>query len=187
MVLTAAHCFDQLPPSLITNSKKIRVKVGVSDINKDFGSWVENRTHVATIGEVIKYTDYKQNIKGYLNPFNDIAIVKLNNTKGEKKYACLPTSIPERDEDKNSSIITGWGRVDPFVLGELRHIPAEETVDHLCFSMIPRTDFQSQELFHLGQKFVGQKCLESLQKFRVIYLGLKVFWKEIHSVKEAFK
>ena len=65
------------------------MKVGVSDINKDFGSWKENRTYVATIGEVIKYTDYKQNPKGYLNPFNDIAIVKLNNTKGEKKVGYL--------------------------------------------------------------------------------------------------
>ena len=61
------------------------MKVGVSDINKDFGSRVENRTHLATIGEVIKYTDYKQYLKGYVNPFNDIAIVKLNNTKGEQK------------------------------------------------------------------------------------------------------
>ena len=33
------------------------MKVGISNINKDYGSWKENRTHVATIGEVIKYTD----------------------------------------------------------------------------------------------------------------------------------
>jgi len=114
MVLTAAHCFDELPLSLITDSKKIRVKVGISDINKDYGSWKENRTRVATIGRVIKYSDYRDNLRGYLNPFNDIAIVKLNNTRGEKKYACLPTSIPDGDdEDNDSSIVTGWGRVDP--------------------------------------------------------------------------
>jgi len=114
LVLTAAHCFDDLPLSLLTDTKKVRARVGVSDINRDFGSWQQNRTRVAAIGRIIKYPGYKKSLKGYLNPFNDIAIIKLSKTKGAKKYACLPTSIPEGDDENNdSSIVTGWGRVDP--------------------------------------------------------------------------
>ena len=61
------------------------MKVGISDIRKDFGSREENRIHVATIGSVFKYTDYRSNIEKYVNPINDIAIVKLNNTRGQQE------------------------------------------------------------------------------------------------------
>ena len=39
-----------------------------------------------------------------------------------------------------------------------------------------------QELFHLDQEFVGWTYLGCLQKLKVIYPGLRVFWKENHSV-----
>lgn len=71
------------------NLRKVRARVGVSDINRDFGSWQQNRTRVAAIGRIIKYPGYKKSLKGYLNPFNDIAIIKLSKTKGAKKVRII--------------------------------------------------------------------------------------------------
>ena len=85
LVLTAAHCFDDIQDRDLTNTLKFRVKLGVSDIARDQGSRRKNRTTLAQVIDVITPPNYRSSIKGYANPFHDIALVRLNKTQGEKK------------------------------------------------------------------------------------------------------
>ena len=61
------------------------MRLGVSDIARDQGSWRKNRTTVAQVVEVIKHPRYRNEVRGYANPFHDIALVKLDKVRGEKK------------------------------------------------------------------------------------------------------
>ena len=85
LVLTAAHCFDSVQRRELRDTKKFRVRLGVSDIARDQGSWSKNRTTVAQVTEVITHPSYKNEIKGYAIPFHDIALVRLDKIRGEKK------------------------------------------------------------------------------------------------------
>jgi len=107
LVLTAAHCFDNIQIRELRNTRKFRVRLGVSDIARDQGSWEKNRTTVAQVKEVIKHPSYRNEVRGWANPFHDIALVKLDKVEGEKKYVCLPTYIRE---GVSESIVAGWGR-----------------------------------------------------------------------------
>ena len=69
----------------LRNTRKFRVRLGVSDIARDQGSWEKNRTTVAQVKEVIKHPSYRNEVRGWANPFHDIALVKLDKVEGEKK------------------------------------------------------------------------------------------------------
>ena len=84
-MLTAAHCFDDVQIRDLSDTKKFRVRLGVSDISRDQGSWDKNRTTVAKVKEVITPPNYRSSINGYANPFHDIALVRLGKVQGEKK------------------------------------------------------------------------------------------------------
>ena len=87
-MLTAAHCFDSIRARDLSNTKKFRVRLGVSDLDRDQGSWRKNRTTVAQVKEVIRHPRYRKEIKGYANPFHDVALVKLGMVRGTKKVKC---------------------------------------------------------------------------------------------------
>ena len=40
---------------------------------------------MAQVEEVITHPSYRKEVRGYANPFHDIALVKLDKVRGEKK------------------------------------------------------------------------------------------------------
>ena len=44
----------------------------------------------------LRYPKFKRNIRGYINPFNDIAVVELHFLRGSHKTVCLPTQVDQR-------------------------------------------------------------------------------------------
>ena len=93
LVLTAAHCFDNIKPEEISNTRKIRARLGISDIEGDFGSRRANRSTFARVQKVIIYREgsrrYRKQVSGYAGPFHDIALVKLDKVRGKKKVVLL--------------------------------------------------------------------------------------------------
>ena len=93
LVLTAAHCFDNIKPEEISNTSKIRARIGISDIEGDFGSRRANRSTFARVKKVIIYREgsrrYRKQVSGYAGPFHDIALVKLDKVRGKKKVVLL--------------------------------------------------------------------------------------------------
>ena len=92
-VLTAAHCFDNLKDSLW--DYHVRVRIGVSDLKQKIDSRAEKRQTYAKIKKVVLHPKFKRRVRGYLNPFNDIAVVELHFLKGSHKTVCLPTRIDQ--------------------------------------------------------------------------------------------
>ena len=93
-VLTAAHCFDKLDNSLW--DYHVRVRVGVSDLKRKIPEKRERRKSYAKIKKVFLHPKFKRKVRGYLNPFNDIAVVELHFLRGSYKTVCLPTQIKDR-------------------------------------------------------------------------------------------
>ena len=93
-VLTAAHCFDKLDDSLW--DYHVRVRIGVSDLNQKIQKFTEKRKTYAKIKKVFLHPRFKRNVRGYLNPFNDIAVVELHFLRGSHKTVCLPTQVDQR-------------------------------------------------------------------------------------------
>ena len=93
-VLTAAHCFDNLENSLW--DYHVRVRIGVSDLKHKISEFDERRKSYAKIKMVFLHPKFKRKVRGYLNPFNDIAVVELHFLKGPHKTVCLPTQIKDR-------------------------------------------------------------------------------------------
>ena len=91
-VLTAAHCFDNLDDSLW--DYHVRVRIGVSDLKQTKGK--KERKTYAKIKKVLLHPKFKRNVRGYLNPFNDIAVVELHFLRGSHKTVCLPTQVNQR-------------------------------------------------------------------------------------------
>jgi len=103
-VLTAAHCFDNLKDSLW--DYHVRVRIGVSDLKQKIDSRAEKRQTYAKIKKVVLHPKFKRRVRGYLNPFNDIAVVELHFLKGSHKTVCLPTRI---DQMKEEGVVAGYG------------------------------------------------------------------------------
>ena len=93
-VLTAAHCFDRLNDSLWVYN--VRVRIGVSDLKQKEPNFQKKRETYAKIKKVFLHPKFKRRVQGYLNPFNDIAVVELHFLKGSHKTVCLPTQITAR-------------------------------------------------------------------------------------------
>jgi len=112
-VLTAAHCFDNLDDSLYNYN--VRVRIGVSDLEQKIKNRVENRKTFAKIKKVTLHPKFKRRVPGYLNPFNDIAVVELHLLRGTHKTICLPTQIDQRKEDqKATGVVAGYGSTNAF-------------------------------------------------------------------------
>merc|ERR1712142_1184233 len=112
-VLTAAHCFDNLDDSLYNYN--VRVRIGVSDLEQKIKDRIENRRTFAKIKKVTLHPKFKRRVPGYLNPFNDIAVVELHLLRGTHKTICLPTQIDLRKEDqKATGVVAGYGSTNPF-------------------------------------------------------------------------
>ena len=93
-ILTAAHCFDRLNDSLWVYN--VRVRIGVSDLKRKEPNFPKKRKTYAKIKKVFLHPKFKRRVQGYLNPFNDIAVVELHFLKGSHKTVCLPTQITAR-------------------------------------------------------------------------------------------
>merc|ERR1711872_6826 len=112
-VLTAAHCFDNLDDSLYNYN--VRVRIGVSDLEQKIKDRIENRRTFAKIKKVTLHPKFKRRVEGYLNPFNDIAVVELHLLRGTHKTICLPTQIDQRKEDqKATGVVAGYGSTNAF-------------------------------------------------------------------------
>jgi len=103
-VLTAAHCFDNLDNSLW--DYHVRVRIGVSDLKQKIQNFTEKRKTYAKIKKVFLHPRFKRNVRGYLNPFNDIAVVELHFLRGSHKTVCLPTQVDQRKEE---GVVAGYG------------------------------------------------------------------------------
>jgi len=107
-VLTAAHCFDKLDDSLW--DYHVRVRVGVSDLKHKIPEFAERRKSYAKIKKVFLHPRFKRKVRGYLNPFNDIAVVELHFLRGSHKTVCLPTQIRVRKEETGATgVVAGFG------------------------------------------------------------------------------
>ena len=93
-VLTAAHCFDNLDDSLW--DYHVRVRIGVSDLKQRIQNFSDKRKTYAKIKKVFFHPKFTRKVPGYLNPFNDIAVVELHFLKGSHKTVCLPTQVDQR-------------------------------------------------------------------------------------------
>lgn len=107
-VLSAAHCFDKLQAHHW--DKNVRVRLGVANLQKT----KRERKSYAKIEEVIKHPKFKRKVDGFLNPFNDLAVVKLHRVRGSHKTVCLPTKIASRQmKTEEPGVVAGWGSTSP--------------------------------------------------------------------------
>merc|ERR1712098_102441 len=111
-VLTAAHCFNNKDESFLNYN--VRVRIGVSNLKMKIKNSKERRQTYAKIKKVILHPRYTRRAKGYLNPFNDIAVVELQYLRGSHRTVCLPTQIDQRKKDRKSKgVVAGYGLTDP--------------------------------------------------------------------------
>jgi len=114
-VLTAAHCFrdvkqEDYAPKV---GASIRVRLGVADLERKFSSRQKKRKSYALVDRVVEHPLFRLRVKGYLNPFHDIALVKLRRVAGEHATVCLPTDIRERGrKESEPGVVVGWGTTD---------------------------------------------------------------------------
>ena len=65
-------------------------------INTSKQATKRQRVSFAKIEAVVTHPQYTSKGSGYLNPFHDIAVVKLRLVRGKQKSVCLPTKVEER-------------------------------------------------------------------------------------------
>ena len=81
-VLTAAHCFDKLTDSVLTDPQKVRVRLGATDLQE------ESRQTYAKIVKIILHPGYDRRPGDLDHPINNIALVQVGALKGEKQVRC---------------------------------------------------------------------------------------------------
>eukprot|EP00092_Neocalanus_flemingeri_P033870 GFUD01036832.1.p1 GENE.GFUD01036832.1~~GFUD01036832.1.p1 ORF type:complete len:396 (+),score=96.72 GFUD01036832.1:97-1284(+) len=116
-VLSAAHCFDRLGEDLW--DKNIRVRIGVSDLQET----KRQRETFAKIEKISIHPKFKRKIRGFLNPFHDLAVVKLRLLRGDHQTVCLPTQIANRKEEiSESGVVAGWGSTTSHLITKPEHL-----------------------------------------------------------------
>jgi len=116
-VLTAAHCFDNLEDSLW--DYHVRVRIGVSDLKEKIPDPAHRRQSYAKIKKVFIHPKFRRKVEGYLNPFNDIAVVELHFLRGSHKTVCLPTQLDARQQD---GVVAGYGSTSPSTSTRPEHL-----------------------------------------------------------------
>ena len=56
----------------------------------------KQRESYAKIEDVEIHPKFKRKVDGFLNPFHDLAVIKLRLTRGDHKTVCLPTQVELR-------------------------------------------------------------------------------------------
>eukprot|EP00092_Neocalanus_flemingeri_P033869 GFUD01036831.1.p1 GENE.GFUD01036831.1~~GFUD01036831.1.p1 ORF type:complete len:416 (+),score=104.28 GFUD01036831.1:97-1344(+) len=116
-VLSAAHCFDRLGEDLW--DKNIRVRIGVSDLQET----KRQRETFAKIENISIHPKFKRKGRGFLNPFHDLAVVKLRLLRGDHQTVCLPTQIANRKKEiSESGVVAGWGSTSSHLITKPEHL-----------------------------------------------------------------
>merc|ERR1719186_153621 len=116
-VLSAAHCFDRLQEHLW--DKSVRVRIGVSNLEET----KKQRESYAKIEDVKIHPKFKRKVDGFLNPFHDLAVIKLRLTRGDHKTVCLPTQVELRKQKiKEQGVVAGWGSTSSNAITKPEHL-----------------------------------------------------------------
>jgi len=102
-ILTAAHCLDTITEDEITDGK-IDVRIGAVNILSR-----EKFRNRAEIEEIIIHEQYRKSAVRFVNPVNDIAIVRLARDVTSSKV--VPVCLPETGFQPQATV-AGWGSTE---------------------------------------------------------------------------